>query len=385
MLRTETRMLRAETRMLRDFYGIFLIFGAVGRVLLAFCIKIFLFFIKFVKIYHIDKIIVKEFGYLMSIILNLQSFLKNYLNDNFNLISMNSSQERNLSMFATVLQFLSGVSAEILALMPGFVALWDIFRTQVENINKTVVKQEMQREGFSVYKQYTRDQLVSIAYEVVKKILPFATATNNSILYATVDYAKSDLEKSAEALLVAQCTIVHEKGIEFLVGLGDYGVTEEMLLKLKDAIIAFDESIPLPKEGVLTKKQATADLRLLFKEAKETLAKMFELTGVVYPAQMAFIIGFKNAKMLVDPSYKVLACRGIVVDENGERLGLVRMVCKELRINRKISEKGAFYLRTVPDGEYEFVFSRTDLETQVVKLNFYKGLREEVKVVMKRR
>jgi hypothetical protein len=61
------------------------------------------------------------------------------------------------------------------------------------------------------------------------------------------------------------------------------------------------------------------------------------------------------------------------------------MVCKELRINRKISEKGAFYLRTVPDGEYEFVFSRTDLETQVVKLNFYKGLREEVKVVMKRR
>jgi len=295
---------------------------------------------------------------------------------------MNYSQERKLNMFWSMEQFITQTRPEILEQIPNFNLLFADFQVKVGELNILTGRQLLQRHGNIVEKIAVREELCTVGGIIAGKIMAYATFVNNYQLISQINYTTNSLFKSTDAKCITDCTIIWEKGIEYLAFLSPYGIKEADLADFKDLIAMYDSTIPKPKDGVQAKKVATQGLRVGFKEAMTILNLIEKQVQVVKVSEPAFYVMFKEKKLLTKAAYRTLAATGTVVDVAGNALPLVRMTCEKLGFSRKVSESGNFRLRNMPDGVYDFVFSRPSYVDTVVELVFYKGIRFEVKVVM---
>ncbi|WNM18563.1 carboxypeptidase-like regulatory domain-containing protein [Flavobacterium capsici] len=296
---------------------------------------------------------------------------------------MNRKQERKLSMFVVLAQFIQGTLSAILAAMPNFDNLFGEFMHKVNEINVLTGNQVLNREGNFIEKITIKELVSKQGGVIAGKVMGYASNNDLYLLYSEVDYTESGLVKLPDTLCRTTCMIIHDKALEHLANLAPYGVTAEMLGEFKANVELYELSIPKPKAGIQDKKAATAGLKVKFQEASVLVAKMFKLTRIVTTEYPEFVEEFINAKRIDKAAYYELSAKGMVVDGEGNRVGKVTMVCNELNFKRRVSASGGFYLKHMEDGVYQFVFSRPGYETTVVKMVFYKGERFDVEVVMK--
>lgn len=296
---------------------------------------------------------------------------------------MNAEQERKLSMFIVFATFIQGTLGTILASMPNFSTLFDLFLQKVNEINVLTGKQMLNRRGNRLEKVFVREGLCFDADAIAANIMAYASFINDFQLFNEVKYTENSLIKMADTLCKAACLIIHEKGVAYLSVLGDYGVTQTDLDKLMDKIELFELTIPKPKTGIQSKKLATEQMKARFKDASVLIGKLFLLARSKKNAYPEFFDGFENAKRIDKAGYEELSARGTVVDDEGNPIARVTMECKALNIRRRTAASGGFYLKHMPDGVFEFIFSRPGWETTKVEMVFYKGIRTEVRVVMK--
>jgi hypothetical protein len=296
---------------------------------------------------------------------------------------MTSYQERKLTMFIVFAQFIQGVLPAILALMPKFNDNFTLFLEKVNQINVLTGNQLLNRQGNRVEKETVRESMCELGESITAKIMGFATNENLYQLYSEVNFSGSYLLKIADTICLATCKIIWQKGKDNLANLGDYGITQEVLDEFKAKIDLYELTIPKPQSGVVSKKAATENLKITFKEASELMLKMFGLAKMIKKEQADFYKDFVNSKRISKPPFTVMSASGVVVDTDGERIGLVLMECAALNFKRKVSRTGGFYLKHMEDGVYEFIFSRPGYETTKVEMVFYKGTRFQVVVVMK--
>jgi hypothetical protein len=297
---------------------------------------------------------------------------------------MEATQEKKLSMFVVFAMFIQGALSTILAAMPNFNFLFDSFLQKVNEINVLNGKQMLDRKGNKIEKIFVRESLCIDGDLIASNVMAYASYTSNFLLFSEVKYTERGLLKMAATSCKAACLIIHEKATECLPNLGEYGITQIDLDRFKDKIELFDLTIPKSKAGIQSKKLATEQLKVRFKEASELIVKMYLLARSKRHQFPEFYKGFENAKRIDKPSFDVISARGVVVDEEGNRIGKVTMECEALKFKRKTSATGGFYLKHMPDGVYDYNFSRPGWELTKVEMVFYKSTRFEVRVVMKR-
>lgn len=286
-------------------------------------------------------------------------------------------------MFIVLIEFINGTLAEIIAAMPNFENLFTQFLAKVNEINVLTGNQVLNREGNSIEKLTIKELVCNKGGLIAGKVMGYASNVDDYLLFSEVNYTRSKLYNMADTLCKASCLIIHDKALEHLADLGAYGVTAEMLSKFKDDIELFGLAIPKPKAGIQDKKAATDALVVRFREGSVLVAKMFKLTRIVTNEYPEFVKEFVNAKRIDKAGFMEMSARGVVVDEEGNGVGLVMMTCKELNFKRRVAASGGFYLKHMENGVYEFEFSRPGYETVTVEMVFYKGTRFEVTVVMK--
>jgi len=295
---------------------------------------------------------------------------------------MNYTQERKLSMYWSMLMLLTETEPEILESIPNFSTLFADFQTNFNKINDETGRQMLQRDGIYVDKSIIREELCQLGGVIAGKIGAYAVFVSNNTLKSEVNYTSSGLLKSSEGKCVADCLIINTKGNEYLADLGTYGITETVLATFKDLRVLFQTAIPKPRAGILDKKAATELLRTYFKETSTVLKVMEAQVKVIVDVHPEFYAKFMNTKKLTKPAYRTLAASGKVVDESGAGLAKVKMSCEALGFSRKVSESGNFRLRNMPDGVYNFVFSRPGYQDTETEFVFYNGERYETTVVM---
>lgn len=296
---------------------------------------------------------------------------------------MKSEQERKLSMFMVFALFIQGTLSTILASIPNFNVWFDQFVLKVNEINVLSGKQMLNRRGNRFEKVFVRDVLCFDGDDIASKIMAYASYANNFQLFNEVKYTNSSLLRLADTACKTACLILHEKGVEYLAVLADYGITQTDLDKFKDTIDLFDLTIPKPKTGIHDKKLATDQMRARFGEASKLIGKMYIAVKAKKRVYPDFVTGFEIAKRIDKAGFDMISARGVVVDEDGNRIGKVTMECKALNFRRRTSASGGFYLKRMPDGVYEYTFSRPGWESIKVEMIFYRGTRFEVRVVMK--
>lgn len=254
---------------------------------------------------------------------------------------------------------------------------------QIQTIRQ---QQELDKTGIAVNKGELRVDLINKAVDVAKKVEAYAVFVNNYQLKNEVHYVPSDLKSSADTILRDKCQVINDKATANLSNLSTYGVSAAILSAFQTAITAFNASIPKPRLGQVDKKDATAQLKVLFENTDKILSKMDAMIEVIRTSNLNFYNGFKSARIIIESGTGSIALKGMAVDAtSGEHLKNVEFVFtpenpenfkllhKGINLTKKTAVKGSFYFKFLPAGTYTVTVSKKGFVSQTHTVNVING------------
>jgi len=295
---------------------------------------------------------------------------------------MDQLQERKLSMFLVMQDYLREVPPTIIGTMPNFSDYFTTFEEKVAYLYDQAELQRVNNRGYAVDKSLLKEDLSIYGEFIAAKVMAFANNTSNSVLFDKVNYSRSKLLYLADTALVTAATIIYEQTADNLSLLTTYGITSDELDDLQRKIDDFSLALPKPRANISIKRASTTELKVVFTLCDELLKSMDLLSNTLQLTENMYYENYFNRRHTERPGYRRLLAKGIVKNVLGERMGNVWMVCTALGIKKRVRSSGGFYLKNIPDGTYQFEFRRIGFVTTVVTINIFYSVTAEVEVVM---
>lgn len=296
---------------------------------------------------------------------------------------MNRLQERKRSMYYVVQEFLATVPAATIASMPQFEVVSNDFSNKIMEIRQQSELQTQNRVGERILKDNYRQAMCVQAIRVSSRIKGYAINTDNLVLREEMSQRLSYLLKIADTIAADVCQFVFDKGTLLLEDLADYGVTQVMLDDLQNGINDFKTSIPKPRMGIVQRKNATDEIKVLFAACDAYLKTIGSLVDMLHYTDMNFYKSFYSSRRIIKPAYRTLSISGTVTDENGQSLENVIIKLQDTLIERKTTGKGGFEIKGLESKVYKMVLQKSGYESVTVDVAVTSTERTEVVVVMK--
>ena len=271
---------------------------------------------------------------------------------------MNQLQERKRSMYYVVQDFLATVPAATLATMPEFDTKLTTFTDTVALITQQSESQSTNRVGFRLVKEDLKLTMVRNAINIAARIKAYAVNTNDAVLRVEISQRMSYLMKKPDTVCADICRFVQNKGTELLTDLATYGVTTALLTDLNKSINYYVDSIPKPRAGIVAKKQATTQMRLLFTNSDTVLKEMDTLVTMLQFTEPDFYATYFSSRKLINPGYRTLSIRGTITDNLGMPVQKAKVTIESLGITKQTTEKGGFEIKDMKSGLYALAVSK---------------------------
>jgi hypothetical protein len=127
-----------------------------------------------------------------------------------------------------------------------------------------------------------------------------ALDTGDNALLAAVSYNKSSLMRLPGAELMQRLRSIvaaaQAKGSQ----LGEYGVSPEAFTAADNAIAAYEQAAPAPREAIAGKSAVSAGIPAIMKAGRMALEKLDNLVHIFDAASPQFSAGYKAARVIVD-------------------------------------------------------------------------------------
>ena len=295
---------------------------------------------------------------------------------------MNSIQDKKLNMFLLLISVISGIDVAVLALLPGFSALFVKLQANVNLLHQELGKQATDISGVALNKNLVKKLLIAMTISISDKLVALATNTKDVVLKEESRITSSELKKISNNNCHIACQKIYDAAYAHKAALVAYGVTDELLQTFDTYLNSFESLIPAPKREEDEKKMATTEIAILFAETDVIVEDMDALVKVVNDSHPEVVEQYFLARKIGKPGYRVLAATLKVMDGSGNPMGKVLVSCAELSLKRNTTMKGNLLIRTSPEGVYKFSFSKPGYKTVIHELSFVKGSRLEMNVEM---
>lgn len=288
-------------------------------------------------------------------------------------------------MCMTVVEYIDNSSSAVLGLMPQFDVAIGRLKVLLKELREANEVQQVDRKGYSALKLQQRVEMVTAAIDVSARIEAFAVNSENVKLEHEVKFRYSELFKKRDTVCADLCGFIYKKGILLLGDLGSYGVTESVLADLDAKVRLFVKSIPKPRRGINDKKAATRRIIETIEGIDGVLGTMDTLVRMLRFSNPEFYRGYFSSRKLIARGHRVLALEGFVVDDAGEAVRNVIVSVVGTKVRRRSSALGSFWIQNLKQGVYILSFERVGYEMERVSVSIVRGIRSEVRVVMRRR
>lgn len=296
---------------------------------------------------------------------------------------MKKIEERKLSMYEVTRDLLLTTEPAIMDSMP----LINDYRTTLVN-NITSISnyggtQKLNRKGFADNKVALRIILTTKATDVSRKMQGYSVNIQDLVLLKEIKYSESALNKLPDTIVIIVTTIIYNHAKEHLADLDHYGITETILDELKKAIDNYDAAIPKPRTGIVIKKGATLNLKQLFTATDALLKNHIDiLVGIVKDTYPEYYINYFDSRKIIKPARHPFSVRCLVVDEMENPIADVVALVKETGNSFKTKGKGQFYIKSIAQGSYHFIFSKEGYISQTSSVAVTNGERTDIKVTL---
>lgn len=183
--------------------------------------------------------------------------------------------------------------------LPNLAGYLTTIKTTHTQIQVAKVQQEADKSGDTVAKKQLKTTLIAQALDVSRRVIAYATNTNNSSLLALVDYSETDLKKASDQKLVSICQVIHDTANGNIAALSTYNVTAPLLTTLQTSITSFDNTIPKGRVNVTESGEVTRTLDGLFKSLAINWAKIDILVEMVKTSHPGFYNEYQKVRKVI--------------------------------------------------------------------------------------
>lgn len=189
---------------------------------------------------------------------------------NKNGVDMNKQNEDKLSMFYALLQVLAKHVAVWTGLVP-FKNAHDELEANVASIEDATQKQETSLKGVALDKRFKKEGMVKKTVEIAQAMFAYAEDKGDVVLRDQVDYSRSDLMQTRDAVIAQTCQNIHDLANPIIAALAAYGVVATDLTAQQNTIDAYSATVGSPRAALTVRKGATAEIEALVKDSMKIL------------------------------------------------------------------------------------------------------------------
>ncbi len=270
---------------------------------------------------------------------------------------MDITKESKLSMFLVLIQWIDA-NMQKLEHIPGFMAIFDLFKSDAGRIAEIRPGQEESKKGIAQSKTQAKEGLAVKLNSVSRKAIAFAVITLNLPLQEALRYTLTELRRAPDTTLSSIARLIIEKIAPIQKELEPYGISADDISNLSVLLATYDELIPMPREGQIEKKDATLQISNLFDKCDGNLVKMDALTEVIHDTDPQTYNDYWDARKVIKTAIRTMALKANAT-EKGKGIPVANVVFEITntatgeKITKKTAAKGNFYLKNLMEGSYE--------------------------------
>jgi len=295
---------------------------------------------------------------------------------------MNKVEENNLSMYYVVIDTINNTPQQIMALMPGSVEIADNFKAIVQKIHQKNESLTANRLVPRIIKTFEKETSITLALNLAAAIKAYALSIDDVQLTKDMKFTKSSLYYIRDTESVDKIQFILSKGNELLAQLAPFGVTDNTIVELKDALEKYKEFIPAPRKVTINRKQINDEIKVLFKNAKNTLLRLDALVDILKLSHNEFYKDYFDSRKVINNHGRKLSLRGYIYDTNNNPIQGVLVKINDLKRATKSTEKGYYEFKNLPVGIQNVTFSRVDFKNQTQSVGIVAGQRVQLNVVL---
>lgn len=283
---------------------------------------------------------------------------------------MNAKQESNYGMYRRLADFLKK-NEQVVMSLPDVKPLIVTYNSNLFQISLLIRKQETDISGLRVEKEQLKMQLLELGLDMSKRVIAYTKLHNNDGLFTEVNYTKGDLQKLSDESFVSACWVIHAAAERNMAVLEAYGVNNDSLLELHDAIEAFSKMIHVPKEAQTEKTLGTQKLGELFDSIASDTDKFDALIELLKRNNHDVYVAYLEARKVVQRHGSYMAKGQITDAATGEAIvgAMISFALNNETAFVKISaEGGGFLVKTMDEGIYTVTISKVGYVTQTVSI-----------------
>lgn len=213
---------------------------------------------------------------------------------------MNKIQEDKLSMYLAVKSACTRHQA-VWSTLPAFATQYATFLAALDAIESAAGVQGAATTGARTDKANRRQAMSALAVQVGGAVEAYARIQGDNALAARVSVTPSDFTsaRDTEAAQIADRILAEAQAAGAAVA--DYGVTADVITRLTAAIAAYRVHLSAPRDAIVARQGAGADLQAAFTTADTVLTNVLDLLIPVLRTQSAaFAVDYENARIIVN-------------------------------------------------------------------------------------
>jgi len=213
---------------------------------------------------------------------------------------MKTTDENKLNAAEAVVLVLANNIA-IWTMIAAIVVIFDLLKAKIQLVRDLRQIQEKDNTGVTKRKKKVREKMEETGINVIRKLVMFAVATEDTELDANINYTASDLSVASENRVSDIIRLVYETANTHKSELAAYGVTDEMLELLLTLHQQFLVAMPETREKITLSSTATKNINTLITEISDLQrTKLDRLIAGFADTNPDFYQQYKNARKIVD-------------------------------------------------------------------------------------
>lgn len=299
---------------------------------------------------------------------------------------MTSYQEAYEKMSLARTSYLTA-NATITATLTGFSTYFPVIQTTHGQILTAKVLQEADKSGDTTSKNQLRASLITQAMEIIRRVVAYATNTNNNSLRELVNYSETKLKKSSDQQLATSCQVIRDNANTNIAALATYGVTAAMITTFQTTINNLNTLIPKGRVTTTDSGEATQTLVTLFKTLSANWDKIDTLVEMVKTAQPSFYDEYqKLGKVIILGTgklpLKIKTINSITGAPESNVILILTPVNGQLKstaangknsIVKKTAAGGGSNYKSLPDGTYSLEAEKPGFKKVITTVNVVNG------------
>ncbi len=213
---------------------------------------------------------------------------------------MTSNQRNKVAMFTAVRNVFGNYPTELSTInaLEGFIKQFDELMMKIEAAYQI---QQGSTTGMRQLKLKEEAEMIDQTVQLAGAMFVYAQVNNMPDLQSKCAVSASQMERMPDELLKVTCRNIYDEALKLGEVLSDYGKTAEQVNNLKKEIDDFAALISSPRSAIVTRSQATAELKSLINEATDLLSnKIDKLINLLKADQAKVYNTYMAARVIVD-------------------------------------------------------------------------------------